>query len=281
MRRRAFTLIELLVVIAIIAILAAILFPVFTRARAKARQTGCMSSTRQLATAVLLYAQDHDEISPPAAFAGLVATHGAPDAWDPGWGGANGLWFGLCYPYVKNWQMAVCPECIGEKSDYWGWSIDYTYPGTAIEYVDASTAIVWPNQTIGDGSDAWREAHLHFSGGDSLAATARVAETIMIHEGGNRVDADGGWYCMSGGPWDFTWGFEERCGEYYWDSYNYTQDAENWSRHNGGGNYAMWDGHAKWLKGAAEGNLETAAAYRRQIMSDNTTYMTAPFYGLQ
>src|SRR6266852_3866661 len=62
--RRGFTLIELLVVIAIIAVLAAILFPVFTRAREKARQAGCLSNLRQIGTAAMLYVQDYDETYP-------------------------------------------------------------------------------------------------------------------------------------------------------------------------------------------------------------------------
>jgi len=67
MNKRGFTLIELLVVIAIIAILAAILFPVFAKAREKARQTSCLNNQKQITTAVLLYAQDHDEMLPDAA----------------------------------------------------------------------------------------------------------------------------------------------------------------------------------------------------------------------
>ena len=66
MTRRGFTLIELLVVIAIIAILAAILFPVFAKAREKARQTSCLNNVKQLTLAMMQYAQDHDERWPGA-----------------------------------------------------------------------------------------------------------------------------------------------------------------------------------------------------------------------
>jgi len=102
MRRRGFTLIELLVVIAIIAILAAILFPVFAKAREKARQTSCLSNVRQLATGVLSYCQDYDEVYPPA---GYNAQHVFPD------GGVDWVkWPFLTQPYIKSYALFLCPS---------------------------------------------------------------------------------------------------------------------------------------------------------------------------
>ena len=78
-RRSGFTLIELLVVIAIIAILAAILFPVFAQARDKARQSSCLSNTRQMATSILMYVQDYDETFPGHEWPKGEGLHALPD----------------------------------------------------------------------------------------------------------------------------------------------------------------------------------------------------------
>ena len=95
-RRMGFTLIELLVVIAIIAILAAILFPVFARARENARRASCQSNLKQIGLGLLQYTQDYDEKYPPIVVAGY---------WGP-----DRIWQSLIQPYLKSTQLLQCPS---------------------------------------------------------------------------------------------------------------------------------------------------------------------------
>jgi len=119
-RKKGFTLIELLVVIAIIAILAAILFPVFARARAAARKAVCLSNVKQITLALLMYANDYDETWPI-----WLDVHTSPNVASMVWQatdtpyiydfGALGLWpvgpqAGLIYPYIKNTGILHCPD---------------------------------------------------------------------------------------------------------------------------------------------------------------------------
>src|SRR5687768_15804658 len=103
-RNRGFTLIELLVVIAIIAILAAILFPVFAQAREAARKASCQSNLKQLATAVMMYGQDYDEMYPKNEF---VDQNG----WGS-WPQNHFMWSStrITGPYIKNTGVFRCPS---------------------------------------------------------------------------------------------------------------------------------------------------------------------------
>ena len=107
-RRRAFTLIELLVVIAIIAILAAILFPVFAKAREKARQSSCLSNEKQIGIASLQYAQDNDE----AFMLDIGGTSSTTDRARPE------AWYNAIEPYMKSDQILKCPS-VGPSTNPW------------------------------------------------------------------------------------------------------------------------------------------------------------------
>jgi len=100
-QRSGFTLIELLVVIAIIAILAAILFPVFARARENARKSNCMSNIKQLTTAGMMYVQDYDET--------FLIDYAMPAMGTEPVGGCN-RWRYHLHPYIKNWRVFICPS---------------------------------------------------------------------------------------------------------------------------------------------------------------------------
>lgn len=99
-RQSAFTLIELLVVIAVIAILAAILFPVFAQARERARMSACASNERQIGTALMLYVQDYDETFPYIRF----------HEWSAEKGKLSYVWKNAIAPYLKNIDVLACPS---------------------------------------------------------------------------------------------------------------------------------------------------------------------------
>ena len=129
--RKGFTLIELLVVIAIIAILAAILFPVFAQAREKARQASCLSNMKQMGTAFMLYIDDYDETYPNDAYENCgennlitTATSGYPGQYfycncDATGAVCRFTWMDAIFPYVKNVNMFRCPTnpVINKNSD--------------------------------------------------------------------------------------------------------------------------------------------------------------------
>ncbi|MBR4748298.1 MAG: DUF1559 domain-containing protein [Abditibacteriota bacterium] len=130
--KKGFTLIELLVVIAIIAILAAILFPVFAQAREKARQTQCISNAKQIGTAMFLYASDWDECFPAMSYEAANSYGLPPDATEAWYGAWANPWAGnnnykefiqkysfraLLDVYIKNRSLWICPsDAQGDKA---------------------------------------------------------------------------------------------------------------------------------------------------------------------
>ncbi len=129
--KKGFTLIELLVVIAIIAILAAILFPVFARAREKARQSACLSNVKQLTLGVKMYMSDYDNFFP---FGHLKCGRDVDNFYETQTGGSSGgysdglFWPDSIMPYVKNRQIFICPSNPNKWLGY-GWTQKLGYVG--------------------------------------------------------------------------------------------------------------------------------------------------------
>src|SRR5688572_3508233 len=152
MRRKAFTLIELLVVIAIIAILAAILFPVFAQARDKARQASCMSNMKQITLAAGMYMNDYDSFYP--------ILHRSPG---PNTGTFSAFeiryWYIALFPYVKNWQLYVCPSADADNR--------FTGPGRSRVLEDGAwignTSSIYLPPDLAPPNGNWQELHARFN----------------------------------------------------------------------------------------------------------------------
>jgi prepilin-type N-terminal cleavage/methylation domain-containing protein/prepilin-type processing-associated H-X9-DG protein len=169
-QKRAFTLIELLVVIAIIAILAAILFPVFAQAREKARQTSCLSNMKQLGLATLMYVQDYDETTP----IGRTWSTNPAGGFQPGW--AN-----VIEPYMKNIGILRCPSdsgVDGNNAPSGGLGPWISYAANAL---CGGYAGVTDNTNIGAFGCGMPWAS-RTETGVTLAAFSRPADTILIGE---------------------------------------------------------------------------------------------------
>jgi len=169
-KAHGFTLIELLVVIAIIAILAAILFPVFAQAREKARQTSCLSNMKQLMTSAMMYVQDYDEKFHRIKCG--VATFNSNNPGDPDqmWGSENAL-----EPYIKNGGLWKCPSDSIQRddcgNDRYGTGIGYPISYSWTHYQASA-----PGQAFG--------VHAYYNADDSRpqAAVGAPAQTANLYE---------------------------------------------------------------------------------------------------
>ena len=167
-RASAFTLIELLVVIAIIAILAAILFPVFARARENARRSSCQSNMKQIGLGMLQYAQDYDEKLPGYRF-----SYASPVAGQTGAGtqlNSNIFFNQVTYPYTKSYQIWVCP------SNPIGW--------VNIDSQGVNAAVGDAFQSYG-GENSYALSNYVFPGknGIALASFVETAKTVGMVDG--------------------------------------------------------------------------------------------------
>jgi prepilin-type N-terminal cleavage/methylation domain-containing protein/prepilin-type processing-associated H-X9-DG protein len=254
-----FTLIELLVVIAIIAILAAILFPVFAQAREKARQASCLSNEKQIGLALIMYVQDYDEQFPAGSKLSYPNGVSNLNYYDAGVG-----WAGQIYPYTKNTGIVKCPDDSTAPVNATGgvaalYPVSYVYNrNIALNPADASlnaaASTVALAEIKGDAGDIIAPDEIGISttfppqfsaAGDGLVYLASVIGLqadlqgvalpyFAVYETGTT----GGYSCNGTGK------VAPNC--------NLFDPANSFGgRHSGGAIYFLADGHAKFFRGSS------------------------------
>jgi prepilin-type N-terminal cleavage/methylation domain-containing protein/prepilin-type processing-associated H-X9-DG protein len=232
----AFTLIELLVVIAIVAILAAILFPVFAQAREKARQATCTSNLKQLGTAAQMYMQDYDGMyTPPFLYYGAQSVRPNLHWWDD-----------LLQPYIKNRQVSVCPSFkwrLNSDAVVNRWDTTGGTPAPPVKSgsygINTMEAMFWTITT------AYATAGKHGFRDPNWRTTGVVGQSIS-----EAVIQD-----PAGTIWIADFNSQELNREERLD-YGSAAQTKLFERHNQGFNACFADGHVKWNRaGSTKPNM--------------------------
>jgi len=279
-RSQGFTLIELLVVIAIIAILAAILFPVFAKVREKARQTSCLSNEKQIGLAFAQYYEDYDEKWPYGVLTGTTAQTPTNVA--------GSGWAATLYQYVKSTGVYKCPDDSTSQTTSGTVTfspVSYGFNSNMAGIADAS--LVAPANTVNlfevqgstaDLSDTWASQNTY---GDGYTS----ANINTPAYGGASFAGDGNDPSESSGVVYATGDLGISAGGTDANNLNVGAFSNGNGLHTGGANYLLADGHSKWLRGrsvssgasqsgsnlAPSGNVPAALAATSDF-SGNATY---------
>jgi len=238
-KHQGFTLIELLVVIAIIAILAAILFPAFARARENARRASCQSNMKQLTLGIKQYTQDYDEKFPLA-----INSQGTVNSDTPSTG-----WVIKVQPYVKSFQLFQCPS-EGTPGNGTYVPDDSVKRGNNQVSANQHYTDYYVNNNISPSVNVADAPPAYSYGGVLEAKVLSPSNTILIGDGsliagGSSAESGNGepWWSRVGADYGNGW---NAGGEASRDSVSGKTFGQE--RHLEGANYAFADGHVKWLK---------------------------------